>query len=138
MAFIRGSNSGFKLNSVDLSEFINSFSMSREAQNIDITSLSDTYQENQQNLKGATITISGFYDDGSSSTPDSVIAAMIAADTNAAFKVLYGPASASGRMYEGSCRVASYEVTAAVDNLMAFSCTLNVTTAVTIAAGTGF
>lgn len=131
MAFIRGSKATFTLNGVDLSEFINSFSMSREAQNIDITSLSDTYQENQQNLKGATITFSGFYDDGSSNTPDSVVAAMIAADTNATWSIAY--IGTSTRTYSGSCRVASYEVTAAVDNLMAYSCTLNVTTAVSIA-----
>ena len=118
MAFIRGSKATFTLSAVDLSEFINSFSMSREAQNIDITSLSDTYQENQQNLKGATLTISGFYDDSASNTPDSVISAMIAADTNATFSIAY--IGSATRTYSGSCRVASYEVTAAIDNLMAF------------------
>jgi len=131
MAFIRGSKATFTLNAVPLTEFINSFSMSREAQNIDITSLSDTYQENQQNLKGATITFSGFYDDAATSTPDSVIAAMIAADTNANWSIVYQ--GTTNRTYSGTCRVASYEVTAATENLMAFSCTLNVTSAVGIA-----
>jgi len=136
MAFIRGSDARVVINNGtdrDISDFVNSVSISRESQNIDITMLGDTFQENQQNLKGATITISGFYDSGSgANTPDNVFGPALLADTLLLFDIQYNYAAgaSSRRKYAGSCRVASYELNIDVQNLIAYSVTLNVTTAV--------
>lgn len=128
MAFIRGSKATLQLNSVFLSAFINQFSVSRESQLIDIQTLGDTFGEVQQNLKNCTITFSGFFDTAASNTPDTVISAMLLADTKADLVITYvGSATRTITWATGSSsgvRVASYEVTAATDNLMAFSCTL--------------
>lgn len=128
MAFIRGSKATLQLNSVFLSSFINQFSVSRESQLIDIQTLGDTFGEVQQNLKGSTITFSGFFDTAASNTPDTVISAMLLADTKADLVITYvGTATRTVTWATGAnsgVRVASYEVTAATDNLMAYSCTL--------------
>ena len=128
MAFIRGSKATLSLNSVSLSSFINQFSVSRESQLIDIQTLGDTFGESQQNLKGSTITFSGFFDTAASNTPDTVISAMLLADTKADLVITYvGTATRTVTWATGAnsgVRVASYEVTAATDNLMAYSCTL--------------
>lgn len=128
MAFIRGSKATLTLNSVDLSSFINQFSVSRESQLVDIQTLGDTFGEVQQNLKSSTITFSGFFDTAASNTPDTVISAMLLADTKATLVITYvGAATRTITWSTGAnsgVRVASYEVTAATDNLMAFSCTL--------------
>jgi len=128
MAFIRGSKATLNLNGTDLSSFINQFSVSRESQLIDIQTLGDTFGEVQQNLKASTITFSGFFDTGAASTPDTVISAMLLADTKATLIITYvGAATRTITWATGAnsgVRAASYEVTAATDNLMAYSCTL--------------
>lgn len=130
MAFIRGSKATLTLNTVNLSAFINQFSISRESQLINIETLGDTFAEVQQNLKSSTITFSGFFDTAASNTPDTVISAALLADTNMKLVITYVGSTTRTITWDpagspvSGVRVASYEVTAATDNLMAFSCTL--------------
>lgn len=124
MAFIRGSKATITYNTVALTNFVNQFSMSRESQLIDITTLGDTFAEYQQNLKGATITLSGFFDTGAASTPDTVLSAALLAGGAYTLVIAYQGTATRTITWTNGVKVASYEITAATDNLMAWSATL--------------
>ena len=132
MAFIRGSRATFTLNGVALTNFVNNFSVSRDGQLIDISMLSDTFVEKQQNLRGGTIDFSGFFDTASSNTPDTVISSMLINDTAATLAIVYQGASNRTLTWTSGVRVSSYELTAVTDNLVAYSCTLQAIVAPTI------
>lgn len=132
MAFIRGSRATFTLNGVALTNFVNNFSVSRDGQLIDISMLGDTFKENQQNLRGGTITFSGFFDTAASNTPDTVISAMLINDTAATLAIVYQGAANRTLTWSSGVRVSSYELTASTDNLVAYSCTLQAIVAPTI------
>ncbi|MFZ9737015.1 MAG: hypothetical protein ACO3EZ_03295 [Prochlorotrichaceae cyanobacterium] len=127
MAFIRGSKATITYNSVALTNFVNQFSMSRESQLIDIQTLGNTFAEVQQNLKSARITMSGFFDTGSSNTPDTVLSAALLAGTSASLVITYVGATTRTITWAGA-RVASYEITAVTDNLVAWSAEIQTTT----------
>lgn len=129
MAFIRGSKATINFNSVPLTNFVNTFNMSRESQLIDITTLGDTFAEYQQNLKGATITMSGFFDTGASNTPDTVLSAALLAAAPYNLVITYVGAATRTITWTAGARVSSYEITAATDNLIAWSATIQTTVA---------
>lgn len=132
MAFIRGSRATFTLNGVALTNFVNNFSVARDGQLIDITMLGDNFKEVQQNLRGGTITFSGFFDTAASNTPDAVISSMLLNDTAATLAIVYQGASNRTLTWASGVRVSSYELTASTDNLVAYSCTLQAIVAPTI------
>lgn len=127
MAFIRGSKATITFNSVALTNFVNTFSMSRESQLIDITTLGDTFADYQQNLKSATITMSGFFDTGAASTPDTVLSAALLAAAPYTLIITYVGAATRTITWTNGARVSSYEITAATDNLIAWSATIQTT-----------
>jgi len=128
MAFAAGKNVTFSLNGTAIGTFLSNVSLTRNGDTLDVTTFGDSDREFIQGLRSATITISGYFDPTASTGPDAVLATAFADADGVAFSLVFGTGTTV--TYSGSCLVASYETTAAVDGLIAFSASLTATGAV--------
>jgi len=128
MAFSAGKNVTFSLNGTAIGTFLSNVSLTRNGDTLDVTTFGDSDREFIQGLRSATITISGYFDPTASTGPDAVLATSFADADGVAFSLVFGTGTTV--TYSGSCLVASYETTAAVDGLIAFSASLTATGAV--------
>jgi predicted secreted protein len=129
MAFVAGKNVTFSLNGTAIGTFLSNVSLTRNGDTLDVTTFGDSDREFIQGLRSATITISGYFDPTASTGPDAVLATSFADADGVAFSLVFGTGTTV--TYAGSCLVASYETTAAVDGLIAFSASLTATGAIT-------
>lgn len=129
MAFAAGKNVTFSLNGTAIGTFLSNVSLTRNGDTLDVTTFGDSDREFIQGLRSATITISGYFDPTASTGPDAVLATAFADADGVAFVLVFGTGTTV--TYSGSCLVASYETTAAVDGLIAFSASLTATGAIT-------
>lgn len=129
MAFAAGKNVTFSLNGTAIGTFLSNVSLTRNGDTLDVTTFGDSDREFIQGLRSATITISGYFDPTASTGPDAVLATAFADADGVAFSLVFGTGTTV--TYSGSCLVASYETTAAVDGLIAFSASLTATGAIT-------
>lgn len=129
MAFVAGKNVTFSLNTTAIGAFLSNVSLTRNGDTLDVTTFGDSDREFIQGLRSATITISGYFDPTASTGPDAVLATSFADADGVAFSLVFGTGTTV--TYAGSCLVASYETTAAVDGLIAFSASLTATGAIT-------
>lgn len=130
MAFSSGKNVTFSLNATSIHAFCSNISLTRNGDTLDVTTFGDSDREFIQGLRSATITISGYFDPTASTGPDAVLASSFADTDGVAFSLVFGPAGTTVT-YAGSCLVASYETSAAVDGLIAFSASLTCTGSIT-------
>ena len=129
MAFAAGKNVTFSLNGTAIGTFLSNVSLTRNGDTLDVTTFGDSDREFIQGLRSATITISGYFDPTASTGPDAVLATAFGDADGVAFSLVFGTGTTV--TYSGSCLVASYETTAAVDGLIAFSASLTATGAIT-------
>lgn len=129
MAFAAGKNVTFSLNTVAIGTFLSNVSLTRNGDTLDVTTFGDSDREFIQGLRSATITISGYFDPTASTGPDAVLNTAFQDQDGVAFSLVFGTGTTV--TYSGSCLVASYETTAAVDGLIAFSASLTATGAIT-------
>ena len=130
MPFVAGKNVTFSLNGTAIGTFLSNVSLTRNGDTLDVTTFGDSDREFIQGLRSATITISGYFDPTASTGPDAVLSSAFGDADGVAFILVFG-AGGSTVTYQGSCLVASYETTAAVDGLIAFSASLTATGAIT-------
>ena len=128
MPFVAGKNVTFSLNGTAIGTFLSNVSLTRNGDTLDVTTFGDSDREFIQGLRSATITISGYFDPTASTGPDAVLATSFADTDGVAFSLVFGTGTTV--TYSGSCLVASYETSAAVDGLIAFSASLTATGAV--------
>lgn len=126
MAFSAGKNVTFSLNGTAIGAFCSNVSLTRNGDTLDVTTFGDSDREFIQGLRSATITISGYFDPTASTGPDAVLATSFADTDGVLFSLVFGPMGTTVT-YSGSCLVASYETSAAVDGLIAFSASLTCT-----------
>lgn len=129
MAFAAGKNVTFSLNGTAIGTFLSNVSLTRNGDTLDVTTFGDSDREFIQGLRSATITISGYFDPTASTGPDAVLATSFADADGVLFSLVFGTGTTV--QYSGSCLVASYETTAAVDGLIAFSASLTATGTIT-------
>lgn len=129
MAFAAGKNVTFSLNGTPIGTFLSNVSLTRNGDTLDVTTFGDSDREFIQGLRSATITISGYFDPTAATGPDAVLATSFADTDGVLFSLVFGTGTTV--QYSGSCLVASYETTAAVDGLIAFSASLTATGAIT-------
>lgn len=129
MAFVAGKNITFTLNAVALTSFISNISLTRSADNLDVTTFGNDDRDFIQGLKSAGLTISGYFDPNASTGPDKVLDTAYNTGTGVSFNmtILGSP----NVQYTGTCLVDNYETTGVVDNLAAFSASLRVSGPVT-------
>lgn len=130
MAFSSGKNVTFSLNSTSIHTFCSNISLSRNGDTLDVTTFGDSDREFIQGLRSATITLSGYFDPTASTGPDAVLDAAYGDADGVPFSLVFGP-SGTTVTYAGNALVASYETSAAVDGLIAFSASLTTTGAIT-------
>jgi predicted secreted protein len=128
MAFSAGKNVTFSLNGTAIGTFLSNVSLTRNGDTLDVTTFGDSDRDFIQGLRSATITISGYFDPTASTGPDAVLATSFADTDGVAFQLVFGTGTTV--QYSGSCLVASYETSAAVDGIIAFSASLTATGAV--------
>lgn len=130
--FTHGSKAVFKLDDsagtlTDISAYITSVSVSRNADTVEVTALGDTDKEYIAGLKDATISIEGIFDP----TVDAIFDAALGASATKSWE--YGPqGSAVGSVkYTSECICTSYEPETGVDGAGTFSAELQISGAVT-------
>lgn len=135
MATVHGKSAYFALNDGaglrNISAFLTSVEFSRSKDLPDSTTFGDSDHEFVEGLKGARITLRGFWDSAALATDATLDGAY---GTTAAVAWEYGPAGNGGGSvkYSGNCHVAEYSPgPASVDALVPFSATLQVHGAVT-------
>lgn len=129
MAFIHGKNASFKLNSVDLSTFMNSVKFDRKADSHDVTTFGAGAHAYAAGLMDASIDIEGVYDDGAAG-PGLTLRPLIG---GAAQAFIYAPeGNTTGKpTVTGNCLVLGYTETDPVAGMITWAATLQVTGDVT-------
>jgi predicted secreted protein len=129
MAFIHSRVSAFTLNSVALTAFVDSVSVSQSIDASETTTIGIDAKTYIVGLEDATISVSGKYDDTTSTGPEAAITAAIAGQVPVSFS--YEPEDGESS-YGGNCVVTSYEVSSPVGDVVAFSLELQVTGGMTV------
>jgi hypothetical protein len=138
VAFEHGKSGFFQLDNnagtlTDLTGFINNVDFPRDVDTPESTVFGVDDRTYIAGLRGATISISGFWD-GASSQVDEVIEGVIAGANAATSKTFeYGPGGGvTGDVrYTGECFPTSYAVSHPVDGIVSFTLDLQITGAVT-------
>lgn len=131
MAFVHGKDSYFMLNAVELTTFITDVSFN---QSVDVAETSTMGGEAKSYLAGmsdSTISISGRYDSTVTTGPDAVLSVQVGADAVVAW--IFGPegGTTGKEKYNGNCILTSYNMTAPVADIVAFTAEFQVSGAIT-------
>lgn len=131
MAFVHGKDSVFTIDSDTLTTYLTDISLDRSVDEAETSTMGGESKTFLPGMDEATISIAGRYDSTASTGPDAVLAALVGNDTLVAFE--YGPeGSANGAVkYSGNCFATSYNVSAPVADIVAFTATFRVSGAVT-------
>lgn len=115
----------------DISAYLTSVDFSRDVDTPESTTFGDDDREYIVGLRGASFSVSGFWDDTATSGPDVVLNGLLGLATASTFE--YGPeGSTTGDIrYTGSCFLTSYSTSSPVDGITTFSADFIVTGAVT-------
>lgn len=132
MAFHHSKVSLFTLNSVVLTTFVDSVSVSHSIDASETTTLGMASKAYIQGLKDATVSFGGHYDPETAG-PEATIRAAIDGGVPVTFS--FKPAGAAESDYAGSALVTSYEVSSPVGEVVAFTAELQVTGGLTITPG---
>lgn len=132
MAFHHSKVSAFSLAGTDLSDFVDSVSITHTAEASEVTTIGQASKSYIQGLKDATISISGKYDPETAG-PEATIRTAISGGVAVAFS--FEPAGAGETDYSGNCLVTSFEVSAPVGEVVAFTAEMQVTGGLTITPG---
>ena len=132
MPFKHGKGTVFKLDDSvptlnDISAYCSNVDFPRDVDTPETTTFGNDDRTYIAGLKGATISISGFWDE----TVDGYIAGIVGQETSSTFE--YGPQGGSSGdvKYSGECFVSSYSMGSPVDGVATFSLDLQITDAVT-------
>lgn len=131
MAFVHGKDSVFTVNSKDLSAFLTQADLGNEVGLAETSTMGVEAKTYISGLSDATISIAGFYDSTGTTGPDAVLNALVGSDSSTTFE--YGPeGGTTGKVkYSGSCFLTSYQISAPVGDVVAFSGDFQVTGAIT-------
>jgi hypothetical protein len=130
MAFIHGKGTSISVDSVDLSAFTDNVSYKRAIDSHDVSTFGATGHKYQGGLTDGTITLTGTYDDGSS-TPKTTLEAAMDGGVEVAF--VYEEQVASGKAKTtGNVLVTAYEETAPVADMIKWSATLQLSGTMTV------
>lgn len=128
MAFVHGKGSVFKLNSVDLSAYMNSIEFDRGADSHDVTTYGDDAHQFAGGLGTGSIAIGGYYDSGASG-PALTIEPLIGTVTTFDYQP---EGTGTGKPTRtGSALVAGYKESDPVAGMISWTAALTVSGAVT-------
>lgn len=130
--FRHGKSAVFKVDNsagslTDISNTLNSVSFPREAETLETTSFGSSDRSYVVGFKNQTISVEGSFD----ATVDAHLAAILGQEASVSFE--YGPegSTATFTKYTGECLMTSYETTAGVGDIVAYSAEFQITGAVT-------
>lgn len=134
MAFQHGKISVFKIDNsggtlTDISAYCNNVDFPRDKDNPEVTTFGNDDRKYVTGLRGATISITGFWD----ATLDGVLGPLMAITSGTEeLSFEYGPAgSATGSVkYSGECLIGNYTQTGPVDGPVSFSADFTITASV--------
>lgn len=129
--FVHGKDSVFTLATKDITAWVDSLAFSQSVETAETSCMGVEAKTYISGLSDATISFSGKYDSVAVTGPDAVISAQVGADVTCAW--IFGPeGSASGsEKYSGNCYVTSYEVSAPLGDVVAYSAELQITGPIT-------
>lgn len=127
MAFVHGKSAYFKVNSTDISAYLDEVSLPRAIATAETTTFGKSAKTYITGLTDATISTKGKWD----ATTDATLAALVGATSLVTWE--YGPAgSTTGNIkYSGSAIITSYDVSAPVGDAVSFSMNLQVSDTIT-------
>ena len=132
MAFVHAKASVFKLDNsggtlTDISAYCNNVDFPRDVDTPEVTTFGNNDRKYITGLRGATISISGFWD----ATLDGEIVGDLGLGE---LTFEYGPAGGTAGLvkYTGECIMTNYKVSGAVDGAVSFTVDLQITGAVTV------
>ena len=130
--FRHGKNASFKVDNAggtltDISTTLNSVTFPREIETLETTSFGSSNRSYVVGFTDATISIEGSFD----ATVDAHLAGILGQEASVSFE--YGPEGATSTYtkYTGECFMTSYETSAGVGDIVAFSAEFQVTGAIT-------
>lgn len=131
MAFVHGKGAVFTIDSDELTTYLTDASLSNSVDVAETTTFGSEAKTYVSGQSDATISISGRYDSTASTGPDAVLNGLIGGETAVAFEL--GPeGSSTGKVkYTGNCFLTSYEVTAPVGDVVAFTASFQCSGAIT-------
>jgi hypothetical protein len=121
VAFVHGKDAAFTVNAVVLTTYLTSFEFNQDVDMAETSTMGLEAKTYISGLSDATFSIAGRYDSTAVSGPDVVLNALVGADTPTTFEA--GPEGATtGKIkYSGSCLLTSYNVSADVGDVVAFT-----------------
>ena len=130
MATSHGKDAYFSVDTKNLTTFTTDISVSRDVEVAESTTMGAEAKTYMSGLSDAKISISGKWDNTATTGADAVLVGLTGGDTAVAFE--FGPeGNGSGKVkHSGSCFLTSYEVTAPIGDVVAFSAEFQVTGAV--------
>jgi len=130
--FRHGKNASFKVDNAagtltDISTTLNSVTFPREIETLETTSFGSSNRSYVVGFTDATISIEGSFD----ATVDAHLAGILGQEASVSFE--YGPEGTTSTYtkYTGECYMTSYETSAGVGDIVAFSAEFQVTGAIT-------
>lgn len=134
MAFVHGKGTAVSVGGDDLSAFSNSVTFGRTADTHDVTTFGKLSKVYAPGLKDGTASIEGIYDNTAMTGPGSVLRPLIGAP---AVELIYQPEGiGTGKpLATVDVLVTSYEETAAVADMVMFSCELQLSDDIADTAG---
>jgi len=138
MAFKHGKTAKFEIDSaagtpVDISAYCNDVSLSRDIETAETSNFGSSAKTYVIGLTDGSFSVSGQFDAAGASTVDPVLAGLIGLEASSTFAFTPGGgnASATNPKYTGECYLTSYEVSAGVGDVVAFSASFQCTGAIT-------
>lgn len=136
MAQSHGKDSVFKVDDSggtlrDITAHLDSVDFPQTVDTAESSTFGDTAKEYFVGLKDATISISGKWDNTTTTGPDAVLGTQPSAGASRTFE--YGPeGGTTGKIkYSGECHLTSYQITGSIGDMVTFSAEFQVTGAVT-------
>lgn len=131
MAFTHGKDSVFTFDTVALTSFITDVSLDRSAEMAETTTMAAEAKTYISGLTDATISVSGRWDSTTTTGPDENLNTWLGEEAASAFE--FGPeGSANGKVkYSGNAYCTSYNTSAPVGDVVAFTAEFQITGAVT-------
>jgi len=125
MAFLAGKDSSIEIDSVDLSSYVDSMSLSRDVNTLTVTSFGDDNEAYIAGVQGFSMDISGSFD----ATADSSIAGMF---DGAVVAFDFRPNNTTGLpKYTGNALITNYTIDSSAGDKVSFSASLLVSGAIT-------
>lgn len=140
MAFVHGRATDFQIDNsagslTDLSSFVGNVDFSRDLDTPETTVFGNAGDRSYvAGLRGATISITGFWDPTTTTGPDFILSGILGDAASKSFQ--YGPqGTTTGQIrYTGECFLTSYGTSSPVDGVVGFTADFQITGAVTRAA----